>query len=200
MENKKITNAAKNWDRLVKACGYVMRVIGIVFIVLAVLTVIFGKEMCEAASVSLDLAFMKLYLTEECEVNIVLMQIYMVIGLLAGSAVCFFAQYASKLLRNILYPMKEGRPFEADIPVNLKKLAWIVLSCGAVLQITKILEHIILSKAYPMELIFDSSAIKGIEYSYTVDFNFVFVFYVIIFMSEIFSYGQRLQKESDETL
>jgi len=44
--------------------------------------------------------------------------------------------------------MKEGRPFEADIPANLKKLAWTVFVIGAVTQIAEIAERIILANAY----------------------------------------------------
>lgn len=200
MENKKFTNAARNWDTIAKACGGIMRVIGIIFIVVAVLIVIFGEKIYEAGSISLGLDFIKLYLTNECNADKNLMQIHTIIGLLVGSVICFSVQYATKLLRNILHPMKEGRPFEADIPVNLKKLAWVVLICGGILQIAGVVERIILSKAYPMEQIFSSSAIKVIEYSYTINFNFVFIFCIIMFLSYIFSYGQKLQKESDETL
>lgn len=96
--------------------------------------------------------------------------------------------------------MKEGRPFEADIPANLKKLAWTVFVIGAVTQIAGIAERIILANAYPIEQILSSSTIAKIEYSYTIDFNFVLISCIILFLSYIFAYGQELQKESDETL
>ena len=200
MKNKKLINAAKNWDTFVKFFGTFMKVMGILFIVFALLVLILGEKMYEAGSISLDLDFMKLYLAEEYQTVNGLMKIHTIIGLLVGSLISFAIYYASKLLRNILNSMKEGRPFEANIPANLQKLAWTVLIIGAITQIAGIIERIILAKAYPIEQILSSSAIAKIEYSYTIDFNFIFITCILLFLSHIFAYGQELQKESDETL
>ena len=35
-----------------------------------------------------------------------------------------------RTVRRILKPMKEGRPFDTDIPANLKKLGWLVIAGG----------------------------------------------------------------------
>mgnify|MGYP003558602748 CR=1 FL=1 len=53
---------------------------------------------------------------------------------------------------------------------------------------------------FDLEKIISSEAISKIEHNYTLDLGFVLVFAVIMFLSYIFSYGQRLQQESDETL
>lgn len=200
MKNQKLINAAKNWDTIVKFFGTFMKVMGIIFSVFALLVLIFGEKMYEAGSISLDFDFIKLYLAEEYQTVNGLMKIHTIIGLLVGSLISFAIYFASKLLRNILNSMKEGRPFEANIPANLKKLAWTVLIVGAITQIAGIIERIILVKAYPIEQFFSSSAIAKIEYSYAIDFNFVFLASILLFLSHIFAYGQELQKESDETL
>ena len=200
MKNQKLINAAKNWDTIVKFFGTFMKVMGIIFSVFALLVLIFGEKMYEAGSISLDFDFIKLYLAEEYQTVNGLMKIHTIIGLLVGSLISFAIYYASKLLRNILNSMKEGRPFEADIPANLQKLAWTVLIVGAITQIAGIIERVILTKAYPIEQILSSSAIAKIEYSYTIDFNFIFITCILLFLSHIFAYGQELQKESDETL
>lgn len=200
MKNQKLINAAKNWDTIVKFFGTFMKVMGIICSVLALLVLVLVKKTYELSSISLDLDFMKLYLTEEYQTFNGLMKIHTIIVLLVGSLIGFALYYASKLLRNILNSMKEGRPFEANIPANLKKLAWTVLIVGAITQIAGIIERIILVKAYPIEQFFSSSAIAKIEYSYAIDFNFVFLASILLFLSHIFAYGQELQKESDETL
>ena len=200
MKNQKLINAAKNWDTIVKFFGTFMKVMGIICSVLALLVLVLVKKTYELSSISLDLDFMKLYLTEEYQTFNGLMKIHTIIVLLVGSLIGFALYYASKLLRNILNSMKEGRPFEANIPANLKKLAWTVLIVGAITQIAGIIERVILTKAYPIEQILSSSAIAKIEYSYTIDFNFIFITCILLFLSHIFAYGQELQKESDETL
>ena len=200
MKNQKLINAAKNWDTIVKFFGTFMKVMGIICSVLALLVLVLVKKTYELSSISLDLDFMKLYLTEEYQTFNGLMKIHTIIVLLVGSLIGFALYYASKLLRNILNSMKEGRPFEANIPANLQKLAWTVLIVGAITQIAGIIERIILVKAYPIEQFFSSSAIAKIEYSYAIDFNFVFLASILLFLSHIFAYGQELQKESDETL
>ena len=200
MKNQKLINAAKTWDTIVKFFGTFMKVMGIICSFLALLVLVLVKKTYELSSISLDLDFMKLYLTEEYQTFNGLMKIHSIIVLLVGSLIGFALYYASKLLRNILNSMKEGRPFEANIPANLQKLAWTVLIVGAITQIAGIIERIIFVKAYPIEQFFSSSAIAKIEYSYAIDFYFVFLAYILLFLSHIFAYGQELQKESDETL
>lgn len=200
MKNEKIMKTAKNLDKFVKFAGGISQTLGIVFLVFAVLVLIFGDAMFDVGSLTLELAYIKFYLADELQTVTGMMKVYTVVGLIAASLICFMADYACKILRRILEPMKESRPFEADIPQNLKKIAWIVLAGGAIVQIIGIAERIFMIQAFPMEKIFSSEAITGIEYVFTIDFGFVLVFCIILFLSYIFSYGQALQQESDETL
>ena len=41
---------------------------------------------------------------------------------------------------------------------------------------------------------------SGIDQVFTLDFGFVWIFFVMILLARIFEYGQQLQLESDETL
>ncbi|MBE6948753.1 MAG: DUF2975 domain-containing protein [Ruminococcaceae bacterium] len=200
MSDKKMVNAAKNWDTGAKVCDGIFRAFGIVFIVFALLVLIFGSKMYEAGSFTLDLDFIKLYLADEYQMAPASMQVFTVLGLAVMSVVCFLTSYGIKQLRAILMPMKEGRPFEEIVPKKLRNIAWTVLAGGIILQVIALAERMILTSAYPMEQIFSSPAIAGIEYSYSFDFTFVFIFCIIMFLSYIFNYGQKLQQESDETL
>ena len=51
-----------------------------------------------------------------------------------------------------------------------------------------------------MDAIFSAPAIHSVEYVFTLDFGFVWLFCVVRFLAQIFAYGQQLQQESDETL
>ena len=48
--------------------------------------------------------------------------------------------------------------------------------------------------------LFASAAVSKTEFVFTMNFGFVLIACIIFFLSYIFSYGQALQQESDETL
>lgn len=197
MTDSKFMKAAKNWDVIAKSCDVLFRVVGIVLLVFAALVMIFGNKMYEPGSFTLDLDFIKLYLPEEYQSANGWIQAFTIIALLAVGAVCFAASYGIRQLRGILAPMKEGRPFEENMPRRLRNIAWTILAGGEGLQLVAVAERVILTKAYPLEQIFTP---YKIAYSFTMDFSCVFIFCVVMFLSYIFDYGQKLQKESDETL
>ena len=198
MDNKKMVNSAKNLDTIAKVCSICFRIVGIACIILTLAILALGSKINATHSISLD--FIKMYLTDQVNINTGYMQIYLTAGLLVVSILCFMIDFGIKLIRRILAPMKEGRPFEADVPTNLKKIAWIVLVGGAVTQVVGIIERIVLMKACPAEQIVNMDVISKLEYTFTIDFTFVLAFCIVMFLSYIFSYGQILQKESDETL
>ena len=77
---------------------------------------------------------------------------------------------------------------------------WIILAGGGLIQLLGILGRVWLVKSLPMDVIFSSPAIASVEYVFTMDFGFVWMFFVVLLLSRIFEYGQVLQQESDETL
>lgn len=200
MENGKLVKTAKTLDTIVKVGGGIFRAVAIVCLIFAVLVVIFGGKMFVEGSLTLDLDFIKLHLADDFQTVTGFVKLYAIVGLLAGGMLCFAGYYVCALLRRILIPMKNGRPFEADAPGTLRKIAWVLLAGGLVSQILGIVERAIMIKAYPMEAVFASEAIEKLEYVFTMDFDFVLLFGAVMLLSCIFSYGQALQKESDETL
>ena len=200
MNDRKFLNAARNWDTIAKVCHGIFRAAGFVCLIFAVLVVIFGNRMFEADSFTLDLDFLKLYLADEFQTPNALIRSFAVTGLVAVGIICFIVSYGIRQFRDILAPMKDGRPFDERTPRKLRNIAWTVLAAGLVSQITAVAERLILTRAYPMEQIFSSPAIARIEYSYSMDFGFVFVACMILLLSYVFSYGCKLQRESDETL
>lgn len=200
MNTTKMMRAAKNLDTLVRIAGRICQVVAIITFIMAVLVLIFGSRMFETGSFSMDLDFIKLYLADEYQTATTPLIAYACIALVVVGGICLMAYYASGLLGKILAPMKEGRPFEADAPACLRKTAWLSLIGGALTQICGVVERMLMTKIYPFDAIFTSDAIARVEYSYSMDFGFVFIFCVLMFLSYIFAYGRRLQQESDETL
>lgn len=199
MENVKLKKAAKNWDVVAKVCKGIFGAVGIVCFIFAILVLIFGEKVFQLDSASLDLDFVKVYLSSKYHAVTKPLQIFAITALIAIGMLCQVVVFGIKQIREILEPMQEGRPFEKSVPDNLRKIAWTILTGGVIVQIVGITERILLIKAYPMEQLF-SSMIDHIEYTFTFDFGFVLVACIVLLLSYVFAYGQKLQQESDETL
>lgn len=200
MNNHKMTRAAGTLDILANVGGKLTAVVGAVCIVIAVLTLAFGSRMLSDAELTLDLDFIKFHLSDSAPVDEKMLKLYMVAGTLGGSVVCFLVYYVSKLLREILAPMKQGRPFEQGISGQLKKVGRAILLGGFFSELIGVVARFLLIRAFSVDELFASAAIAKTEYVFTIDLSFALIACVVFFLSYIFTYGQALQEESDETL
>lgn len=200
MKNSKLVKNAGIMDRIAKVIGGVVQAFGIVFAVFAVLVAVLGQKMFMDGPVSLELDFVTIHLVDQISDVAQVIQMPTVIGLAVLSATSFLICRGISLLRQILEPMKQGRPFDETIPETLKKISWIVLISGVAVQLVGAAEFFGMILALPMDQVFTSPAIASVEYNYVFDLNFLWVFFLIRFLSYIFAYGQRLQQEYDETL
>jgi hypothetical protein len=199
MSNKKMITTARNLDTILKIVEGFMMAFAIVFAVFVVLMKIF-KEKMVMGTFSLDLSFVKLYLSGDYgNITDTLLNHFDLI-LITGCVGCIAIRYALKVLRSILAPMKEGRPFDTEVSAGLRKLAWVILVGGGLVQAVSIVGGMLLAKNLPMDVIFSSPAIESVEYVFTMKFDFVWMFIVVMLLARIFAYGQQLQQESDETL
>ena len=194
MENKKMCRVANTLDTLCRVGGVLFMAAAVVCAVFAVLVLIVGEKVIAAGSLTLNLDFVKLYLAETFAANKPYVMLYVMLGLLAAGVLCGVVSYAAKVARCILQPMKEGRPFEASVADNLKKLAIVVLLGGALSGVMGIVERMFLSRAFPLEQVVTEAVVQRIEYIYNLDLNFVLIGCVLLFLSYIFRYGQQLQQ------
>ena len=199
MNCKKMITTANNLDTIFRIAEGFMKAFAIVFAVFVVLMKIF-KEKLVMGSVSLDLDFVKLHLSGEYGMVAGSVLNHIDIILIIGCLGCIAIRYALGALRNILAPVKTGRPFDREVPASLRKFAWIILAGGGLIQVLGIVGRVLLVNSMDMDAIFSSAAIESVEYVFTMDFGFVWMFCIVIFLSQIFEYGQQLQQESDETL
>lgn len=199
MNCKKMITTANNLDTIFKIAEGFMKAFAIVFAVFVVLMKIF-KEKMVMGSVSLDLDFVKLHLAGEYGMVTGSVLNHIDIILLTGCLGSIAIWYALSVLRKILAPVKAGRPFDKEAPAGLRKLAWIILAGGGLIQILGIVGRVLLVNSMDMDAIFSSAAIESVEYVFSMDFGFVWMFGIVIFLAQIFEYGQHLQQESDETL
>ena len=199
MSNKKMITTARNLDTILKIVEGFMMAFAIVFAVCFILMKIF-KEKMVMGTFSLDLSFVKLYLSEDYgNITDTLLNHFDLL-LITGCVGCIAIRFGLKVLRSILAPMKEGRPFDTEVSAGLRKLAWVILVGGGLVQAVSIVGGMLLAKNLPMDVIFSSPAIESVEYVFTMRFDFVWMFIVVMLLARIFAYGQQLQQESDETL
>ena len=134
MKTKSMTTTAGNLDTILKFVEGFMKAFAIVFAVFWVLLKVF-KEKLVSGSFSLDLDFVKLHLSGACGNISGLVLNHMDVILITGCLGCIAIRYGIRFLRKILSPVKEGRPFDADVVLNLKKLAWVILIGGGVIHV-----------------------------------------------------------------
>ena len=200
MKNEKMKDTASAFELMAKVFGGIAIGCGMVCVIFAILVPVLGERVFVPDSVTLDLDFLKFHLNEEYQTVTGAVKLYAVSALLNSAVLCFLLGYIARLLRTLFIPMKEGRPFGENAPAVLRRIAVSILIGGGLAAVLGVVERLLLMRAYPVEEIFSGAAITKIEYAFTADFTFILLAGVVFLLSYIFSYGQALQRESDETL
>ena len=201
MENTKLSKGAAIIDRILKILqGFALAGV-IVSAIFIPLTLILGRKIVADAS-SLELGVVTLKLAGDAsafldEGNLKVSIVCVLICLILISAA---AWYCIRVLREILIPMKEGRPFARGISAKIRKLAWTVLIGGGVAEMGGVLAEVFETRAYHLERLLNMDRIASVAYHFDVDLWFLAVALVLFFLTFIFRYGEELQREADETL
>ena len=201
MENTKLTRSATIMDRILKILQGFAAAGVIVAAIFIPLTAIFGEKIIASAG-NLTLGAVKLELSGAMEnyldfANIKVSIIVMLIGTILVSAATW---YGLKVLREILSPMKEGKPFAAGISDKVRKLAWTVLIGGGVAEVGKLISEVSTAQAYQIERLVNPELVESFTYNCSLDLWFVVAALILFFLSYVFRSGEELQKEADETL
>ena len=200
MDINKLTRTAGNLDTLAKVGAALTKAAAIVCLVFSVLVGIFGEKLLTSTAMSLDLDFLKIHLSDAYDVFTPMVQLHMLTMRVSATVALWFLGWGLSLVRKVLDPMKQGRPFEEHIPGVLRKIAWLVIIGGTVTEALGVINKALTMKAFPMDEIFSSPTVDHIETVMTFDLNYAILGCVILFLSYVFQYGRMLQVESDETL
>ena len=198
MENKKMKNVANYIEiasKVLKGCFLAGAIVCGIF---AILVLILGTDMI--SSFSLEFGNISVYLKDSYPMNEKLAVTSIVVELVITALMLVGLFFAMKFLKNIVIPIKDGRPFEESITKNLRSLAWTSLIIGGLNEILKVVESLFTNALIDFNGLFVSNYVDSIELDFEIDYTFVAIFGVIMFLSFIFQYVQKLQKESDETL
>lgn len=200
MENSKMRKTAVVMDSILKILQRIAVVCGIVYLIFAVLTPLLGEKIAAAAN-SISLGPLKLMLKDDfTPLNQATWKISTFISLVFGTMTLAVFVYTVGLIRKVLEPMKEGRPFHAGISELIKRLAWVALIGGAIVRVCQTAAEIAEIKAFEFTALFNEKLFTGYSFNYMIDINFIVTAGVLFFLSYVFRYGEALQQESDETL
>lgn len=200
MEKGKMMKTAAVLDKIAKILGGIARVCGFVCLVFVILVLVLGEKVFVPGSKVLELGFVEFQLSGDYQTITPAVKAFTVLSLVIAAISLFVFFFIMKYLRAVLSSAKEGRPFEKAVCKSFRSLGVLSLAGGFVSELFKWAQQLMVLKAYPMEEIFSSPAITGMEVNFIMDFGFVLVALVFFLLSWIFSYGCELQRQSDETL
>ncbi len=200
MENSKMMKTAVVIDKILKILQGVAIVCGIIYLIVMALALLFEKEMTPSMNV-VSLGQLRLILKDDSSLlNESALKTSLAVSLVFVAISIAICVYAIGIIRKVLEPMKEGRPFDRGISKMMKKRAWGILAGGAIVRVGGCITMIMEIKAYDLTAFFAESAITGYRLNYVIDLNFIVTACVLFLLSYVFRYGEELQRESDETL
>jgi len=201
MKNEKLAKTSVVLDRILKIIQGFMVAGAIVAAIFIPLTAIFGEKIiADASHLELGNLTIKLAgnLPDYLDIPAILKSIF--VSLAVAIVICCIVWYCLRILRSILAPMKEGRPFEGGISDKIRTLGWTVLVGGAVVEIGRMISAVLELQAYDLSMITENPMVESVTYNYSISLWFVVTALILFFLSHIFRYGEVLQQESDETL
>ena len=200
MEVSRISKTAATVDKIIKVLRSLALAAAICVLIMIPLVLIFGEEMIKLTpEVYLGNVEMTLTGDPASYLDMGKLKACITIALAVAAVELAFVWYALKILREILSPMKEGRPFERGVSEKIRRLGWITLIGGAILEVANVIASKFELAAYDLTTIF-SSNVEKVESVARINLWFVIAALILFFLAYIFHYGEQLQKESDETL
>ena len=125
---------------------------------------------------------------------------FLVPVIIMAAGACPLAISCVKTIRAILSPMKEGQPFHSDISAHFRKLGWLSLGLGVLVQVMKAVGLFTMTIAQNITTLLISEKVTKVEVGANFDLTVLIVPVVFFLLSYIFRYGAQLQQLSDETL
>lgn len=202
MKMEKLKKTSRIIDGFVKAFRGIFLGFAIAAAVLLVLALILPQAQFDKLATTsytfVDIGMVRvntgqeLQLTGPVRLTVALMLVSAVVILLLGF-------WGLDLLHKILLPMCEGRPFEGGVSDKLRRLGWVSLFAGIVIQVLTYVVTLLEMKLYDLTALFAPGVVTG----YTVEFELggaLIAPVILLLLSHVFKYGEELQRQSDETL
>ena len=122
------------------------------------------------------------------------------LDLLSAVVTVPFACWEIRVLQRIFRPVGEGRPFCGELSPALRRLAWVNLIYGVVHVAAEEFSAWGTARVLDVASLFDMSKVSDVRMNVRVDGSFLVGFVVTLLLSFVFQYGEKLQRQDDETL
>ena len=199
MKNEKMIKNSKTIDTLLNVCEKIIFAGCIVLIVMMILIAVVGEEMVVNPN-NFTLGNISVILKDTGETELSAIKGSLEMLMIPALIIIVVCWYGIRMFRKVLKPMKEGTPFEKSSSKNIRKLGVFVIIGGILINICNTIASALEYKLCRMNDVFNMDVISSINVNYDFDIAFIFVALVIFLLAHVFSYGEALQVESDETL
>ena len=200
-----LSNTAKKLDKVLEIAHIVLGALAIACIVgVALIATAYilklDPAMIGTGYENFDVGFLELEVAESYAPDKWLILLQAAITLLVSCRLMYDGRKGIGYIREILQPMKEEKPFDSVVSINLNKLARLSINLGILYNIIILSEQIITVFVYDLPGLLLSDKIIHVSSMFTVDLTFVIYWAILLLLSYVFRYGQQLQQLSDETL
>lgn len=199
---EKMMKISKNLNIFANVAKHIFRVAAVIIALAAVILLFLSPHhpMWQNGTYSLTLGNVALELIPDGAIPAEATRSALIIGLVFCVPVLFFSAKCLAIIQDILTPMTQGKPFDTKVADSLKKLSFIVLAAGAVMEVGKVALSALLLNSIRLDALFNPELVAGYTVKHVLSMNFIFLFAVLYLMSHVFRYGEELQVLSDETL
>ena len=200
---KKLINISQKLDTLFKILQRITAIGTLVAIlVVLVLTVVnaINPDAVIGENLNVDIGPITVELAQELAPDNRAILTYTWGMIVVGAVFAAGIYYALSLVRKILQPMMEGKPFDSMVGQNIRKIGFVTLVLGIIQNVAVLIDTIGAVKTFQLIDMNADAVVRSVTVNYSLDLTFLIVFFVLLLMSHIFNYGTELQQLSDETL
>jgi len=200
-----LTNTARKLDKVLEIAHIVFGALAIACIVgVALIAVAYVLKldpgMIGTGYENFDIGFLELTVAESYAPDKWMILLQAAITLAVSCRLMYDARRGVGYIREILDPMKEGKPFDTIVSTNLKKLARLSINLGILGNIIILSEQILTVFVYDLPGLLISDKITHVGGMFQVDLTFLIYWAILLLLSYVFRYGEELQQLSDETI
>ena len=157
-------------------------------------------EMWRNGTYSLELGNVTLELIPDGAIPAEVTRNTVIAGLVFCITVLLFGAKCLSIVQDILTPMTQGQPFHNAVSRSLRKLSFITLIAGALIELGGMALSALRLSSIKLDALFNPELVAGYTVEHVMNMNFILLFAVLYLMSHVFRYGEELQQLSDETL
>ena len=199
---EKLTKISKPIDTILKIINILLITASVICtLIIGILTFVpYFADAPMEGTWSLPLGNVKLELANGVA-GIEQIQVELIVAIVSVIVLTVFTCYCIKIMRNILTPMIQAQPFVGTVSRDLKKLGMVVIVNSIVFGIVNYIGTSAIYSAFDISSLLLSDKIVGVSINYSIiDIKTIFVGILLFLLSHVFSYGEKLQQQDDETL